>query len=131
MSLTARGEDAALLGGGAWPAAREAATGSKPRAQLAQRLQLRGPVVAVEAPADQPGVEDVPALDRSSTVTPTRRREVTIPIDSRTRTTSRATDTETAYSRDEPLQGQHGARAELARDDPAADVVEGAAVQLT
>src|SRR3954452_9907108 len=128
MSLTARAR-VPHCSEVAAPAAREAATGSKPRRSwlsdcscaprsgLASRHRIRRGSKTFQC-------------DRSSTVIPTRRRDVTMPIDSSTRTTSRATETGGGLrggggGGGEPRGGGGGAT-----DDAAADVVERPAVQL-
>ena len=97
-------------------------------AQLGEREQLLGAVAHVEAPADQPRVEDVPAAAAGWMVMPTRRREATMPIDSSTRIASRATLRDTAYSGPMAVQGQHLPDGQRADDDPPAEGVEDAGV---
>ena len=89
------GELGALLGGGV---AGGEAGGDRfdRRAQDGEGAQLARAVGAGQAPADDLGVVDVPLASVGRTVTPTRRRDSTRCMDSRTRTTSRITVRETS-----------------------------------
>ena len=96
-----RGEPGARARG--WPAprpGRRRAARSRGAARSARAAGRRGPRLTLRRAASG----SVAGRRRSrmlaaSTVTPTRRREVTIPIDSSTRIASRATGIDTAYSR--------------------------------
>ncbi len=128
MSLTARAR-VPHCSEVAWPAASEAATGSKPRRSSLSDCSCAARSELASRQRISRGSKTFHA-DRASTVTPTRRRERDHPHRLEDPHHLAGDGHRDGVLAGEPLQGEYGARAEIAADDAAADVVERPAVQL-